>query len=56
MTAGVLDASADVAYEVLCRKHHRQRLTAAAAKAAELTRAGSLTSVAGGGAGGIGSV
>ena len=37
VVVGDVDASADVAYEVLCRKHHRQRLTAAAAKAAELS-------------------
>ncbi|WP_341231390.1 thymidine kinase [Nocardioides salarius] len=30
------DADADVAYEVLCRQHHRRRLTAARAKAVSL--------------------
>jgi thymidine kinase len=34
---GDVGASGDVAYEVLCRRHHRQRLTAAAAKAAALS-------------------
>jgi thymidine kinase len=30
------DADVDVAYEVLCRQHHRRRLTAARAKAVSL--------------------
>jgi thymidine kinase len=37
VVVGDVDASADIAYEVLCRKHHRRRLTAAAAMAAELS-------------------
>jgi thymidine kinase len=37
VVVGDVDASAEVAYEVLCRKHHRQRLTATAARAAELS-------------------
>ncbi len=32
----VLDEPADVAYEVLCRQHHRRRLTAARAKAVSM--------------------
>ena len=35
--AGVSEAETDVAYEVLCRQHHRRRLTAARAKAVSLT-------------------
>jgi thymidine kinase len=31
------DAPKDVAYEVLCRQHHRRRLTAARAQAASLS-------------------
>ena len=30
------DADVDIAYEVLCRQHHRRRLTAARAKAVSL--------------------
>jgi thymidine kinase len=30
------DADVDVAYEVLCRQHHRRKLTAARAKAVSL--------------------
>ncbi|MBZ5733730.1 thymidine kinase [Nocardioides sp. TRM66260-LWL] len=34
--AGVSEAETDVAYEVLCRQHHRRRLTAARARAVSL--------------------
>jgi thymidine kinase len=37
VVVGDVDAGAEVAYEVLCRKHHRQRLTARAARAAALS-------------------
>jgi thymidine kinase len=37
VVVGDVGATADVAYEVLCRRHHRAGLTAAVAKAAELS-------------------
>jgi len=37
VVVGDVSATGEVAYEVLCRRHHRAGLTAAAAKAAELS-------------------
>jgi thymidine kinase len=37
VVVGDVGAQQDVAYEVLCRRHHRQRLTARSAKAAALS-------------------